>query len=159
MPLYVVGFIQDRRKSVINEGWGGTTMESRDLIFANEDGTLSFGNCALTEKAKVPEYEFRGDIYKVKTFSEITKLERNGMFAYESVPGTDVEHFQVTEEGVSFTVAGREDAQITLGLEDDTEYSVFVNGTKISEMKANMSGKLTISVELGAEPVEVCVER
>ena len=31
-----------------------------------------------------------GDMYKVKTFKEITKLERNGMFVYESVPGTAV---------------------------------------------------------------------
>ena len=30
----------------------------------------------------------QGDLYKVKTFKEITKLERNGMFVYESVPGT-----------------------------------------------------------------------
>lgn len=34
-----------------------------------------------------------GDLYKVKTFKEITKLERNGMFVYESVPGTAVTDF------------------------------------------------------------------
>ena len=31
------------------------------------------------------DFEHQGDLYKVKTFKEITKLERNGMFVYESV--------------------------------------------------------------------------
>lgn len=30
-------------------------------------------------------------MYKVKTYNEITKLERNDMFVYESVPGTAAE--------------------------------------------------------------------
>ena len=42
-------------------------------------------------KTKKDGFEFQGDIYKVKTFKEITKLEKNGMFVYESVPGTAVE--------------------------------------------------------------------
>jgi hypothetical protein len=130
-------------------------MESKELIHANEDGTLNFGNCALTEKTKVPEYEFRGDVYKVKTFYEITKLERNGMFVYESVPGTDVEEFRVGESGLSFIVEGKEDAQITLELEDDTEYRIFIDGANVGKMKTNLGGKLTISVELGNAPVSV----
>ena len=36
-------------------------------------------------------------MYKVKTFKEITKLERNGMFVYESVPGTAV--FDLKQDG------------------------------------------------------------
>ena len=36
-------------------------------------------------------------MYKVKTFKEITKLERNGMFVYESVPGTAV--FDLAQDG------------------------------------------------------------
>ena len=51
-------------------------------------------------------------MYKVKTFKEITKLERNGMFVYESVPGTAV--FDLAQDGsqMSFRVEGPEDAQI-----------------------------------------------
>lgn len=45
------------------------------------------------------------DLYKVKTFSEITKLEKNGMFVYESVPGTAVENFKASEAEVAFCVS------------------------------------------------------
>lgn len=79
----------------------------KDLICTEEDGTLSFGNYELAEKAKRSDYEHDGDLYKVKTFAEITKLEKNGMFVYESVPGTAVHHFHSTANGVSFEVEGR----------------------------------------------------
>lgn len=57
----------------------------KELLRANEDGTISFGDYTLPSKTKKEGFEFEGDIYKVKTFSEITKLEKNGMFVYESV--------------------------------------------------------------------------
>lgn len=57
-----------------------------ELIRSEADGTISFGDYTLGAKAKLDNFEHQGDIYKVKTFSEITKLERNGMFVYESVP-------------------------------------------------------------------------
>ena len=59
-----------------------------ELIRIEDDGTISFGNYMLAAKSKLQDFEFQGDLYKVKTFGEITKLERNGMFVYESVPGT-----------------------------------------------------------------------
>ena len=70
------------------------------------------------------------------------------MFAYESQPGTSVIGFQETEDGVTFRVEADEDAQITVGLQEDTEYSVTVGGADIGTMKTNLSGKLSISVEL-----------
>ena len=63
-----------------------------ELIRTEGNGTLSFGDYTLGAKAKLDNYEFHGDKYKVKTFKEITKLERNGLFVYESVPGTAVTH-------------------------------------------------------------------
>ena len=57
-----------------------------ELIRTEADGTISFGNYELDQKTKVSDFEHKGDLYKVKTFKEITKLERNGMFVYESVP-------------------------------------------------------------------------
>lgn len=130
----------------------------KDLICTETDGTISFGNYELAEKGKKSDYEFGGDLYKVKTFAEITKLERNGLFVYESVPGTAVHHFQVTESGVSFKVESKEDVQIILGMEEDQEYSVSINGEAAGTMKTNMSGKLVMSVESGAaEEVEVKV--
>ena len=114
------------------------------------DRTISFGNHKLASKAKLEDYEHGGNLYKVKTFKELTKLEKNGMFAYESEPGTSVNRFEETENGLSFTVEGDEDAQITVGLEEDTVYKVYVDGTNIGEMKTNLSGKLSISVELAS---------
>ena len=79
-----------------------------ELIRTEANGTLSFGNYSLAAKSKVEDFEHEGDLYKVKTFKEITKLERNGMFVYESVPGTAVHHFHSTQIGVSFEVEGKE---------------------------------------------------
>jgi len=118
------------------------------LIRSEADGTISFGNYKLAAKEKLQDFEHAGDLYKIKTFYEITKLERNGMFVYESVPGTVVEHFSVANDGVEFTVEGDKDAQISVQLEDDTEYEVFVDDYAVGGMKTNKSGKLVVSVEL-----------
>ena len=66
----------------------------KELLRTEEDGRLSFGDYTLASKTKLDNFEFEGDLYKVKTFSEITKLEKNGMFVYESVPGSAVENFK-----------------------------------------------------------------
>ena len=82
------------------------------------------------------------------------------MFVYESVPGTAVTDFSVKDTEVSFKVEGTEDAQITIQLEDDMEYEVFEDGAAIGGMKTNMSGKLSLSVELSeGKAVEVKVIR
>lgn len=128
----------------------------KELLRTEADGTLSFGNYQLDAKAKVEDYENEGNLYKVKTFKELTKLEKNGMFAYESEPGTSVTHFLETEKGVSFNVEGAEDAQITVGLEDDTEYRVYVDDVNVGKMNTNLGGKLSFSIELkGAGEVGV----
>lgn len=119
-----------------------------ELLRSEADGTISFGNHLLENKAKAEDFERCGDLYKVKTYKAMTKLERNGMFAYSSVPGTSVFNFSETADGVSFQVEGSEDAQITLELEEDTEYEVSIGGNSIGKMKTNLGGKLNISVEL-----------
>ncbi len=119
-----------------------------ELIRSEADGAISFGNHTLEKKSKVEDYKHAGDLLKVKTCREITKLEKNGMFLYESVPGTSVTGFTERENGVEFTVEGAEDAQITVGLSDDTEYEVFVGGQSIGTMKTGLGGKLSLSVEL-----------
>jgi len=113
----------------------------------------------LAAKAKLDNFEKDGDIYKVKTFKEITKLERNGLFVYESVPGTAVMDFEETADTVTFTVEGPEDAQITLGLEEETEYEIDIAGAVAGTMKTNLGGKLSLSVELeGVDSVDIKVE-
>ena len=108
-----------------------------ELLREESDGTISFGNHELAEKKK---------------------LDRNGLFVYESVPGTSVFYFKETTDSVEFTVSGNEDAQITLGLCEDTEYEVFEDGKSRGKMKTNLGGKLNISVELeNAEEVHIKV--
>ena len=132
----------------------------KELIRVEEGGSISFGNYELTEKTKLSDFEHDGDMYKVKTFREITKLEKNGMLVYESVPGTVVTNLAVQESGMSFFVDGFEDAQVTVEIEADTEYTVRLNGTDIGQMKTNLGGKLSFSVELeGTDKVMVEIKK
>lgn len=130
-----------------------------ELIRSEADGSLSFGDYTLGAKAKLDNFEHAGDVYKVKTFKEITKLEKDGVFAYESVPGTAVTGLRAVDGGVSFNVEGPEDAEITIGLAEETSYDVKIGGTDAGTMTTGLGGKLTISVELGAEPVAVEIKR
>lgn len=131
-----------------------------ELIRSEADGTISFGNHVLKDKAKLEDFEHCGDLYKVKTYQTMTKLEKNGMFVYESEPGTSVSHFTETADEIRFLVEGVEDAQITVGLNEDTEYEVFVNEASIGKMKTNLSGKLNISALLaGAGEVSIKITR
>ena len=123
----------------------------KELLRAENDGTLSFGDYTLASKTVKDGFEFKGDLYKVKTFAEITKLEKNGMFVYESVPGSTVENFKETETEVEFTVSAPEDVQFTLELEPESEYEVFIAGESAGKMGTNLSGKLSVSVELNAD--------
>lgn len=128
----------------------------KELIRTEENGTISFGNYELAQKSKVSDFAFQGDIYKVKTFREITKLERNGLFVYESVPGTAVFNLVQDGESTAFTVEGPEDAQVTVELEADTEYEIQIGGASIGKMKTNLGGKLSFNAELeNADCVEV----
>lgn len=122
-----------------------------ELIRTESDGTISFGDYSLAQKAKLDNFEYQGDVYKVKTFQEITKLERNGILVYESVPGTAVWNFKAAEDGITFHVEGIEDAQITLELEAGNEYDVEINGEDAGVMKTNLGGKLSLSVEMEAD--------
>lgn len=132
----------------------------KELLRAEKDGRISFGDYSLGEKKKLENFEFEGDVYKVKTFSGITKLEKNGMFLYESVPGTAVEGFEISESGASFFVSGTQDAQVTLGFEAETEYVIFLQEEEVGGMETNLSGKLSLSVELeDGKQVKVKIEK
>ena len=125
----------------------------KELIRTEEDGTISFGNYELDTKSKLSDFEHDGDMYKVKTYKEITKLERNGMFVYESVPGTSVFHLQQDGTAMSFEVQGFEDSQITVELEAETEYQVFIDDVSTGTMTTNLGGKISFSVVLDANTI------
>ena len=110
-----------------------------ELIRIEDNGTLSFGNYKLDEKSKKSDFEFKGDLYKVKTCKDITKLERNGSFVYESVP-------KMENDGVHFDVEAATDSQITVELEEGTEYVMYIDGVNAGSMNTNLGGKLSLSV-------------
>ena len=120
----------------------------KELIKKESNGTISFGNYELDAKKKVSDFEVSGDMYKDKTWNEITKLERNGTFVYESLPGTAVNVFKETADEVSFFVDGMGQTQITLELEANKEYKVFVNDKDLGVSKTDIGGKLTFDVDL-----------
>ena len=65
------------------------------------------------------------------------------MFVYESVPGTSVFHLEQDGSVMSFHVEGPEDAQITVEMEPDTEYRIFIDGFDTGKVKTNLGGKLS----------------
>lgn len=101
---------------------------------------------SLAEKSKVADFAHGGDTYKVKTFSEITKLEKDEVFCYESVPGTSVFNFVENDDEVSFTVDCVADAQITLGLEENTIYRLFIDDEGMGTIDTGISGKLSFNI-------------
>jgi len=120
-----------------------------ELLRTEEDGTLSFGDYTLGAKSKLADYPHDGDEYKVKTFKEITRLERNDLFVYESVPGTAVHGLCYTDGGMKFTAEGFEDTQITIEAEPETVYEILIDGEAHDSQKSTLGGKLSFSVELG----------
>ena len=125
---------------------------AKELIQA-KDGKLSFGDFTLPEKAKLDGFACGGNLYKVKTFCALTKLERDGMFVYESEPGSDVHDLTQTKDSMQFGVTGTEDTMITVGLKEDFWYEVFENDKSVGKMKTNLCGKLSFSVSLNPDTV------
>ena len=131
----------------------------KEIIRVEENGALSFGNYELKEKTKVLDFEVEGRLYKAKTFYEVTKLKRDGALVYESLPGTAVHNFKVTDQGVSFEVEGNESSQITLELEPEVEYKLLIDEITISNIKSTVSGKVSFSVECEKEMKQVQLKR
>ena len=131
----------------------------KELLRAETDGSLSFGDYELPQKTKLSDFEHEGDIYKVKTYKDITRLEKNDAFIYESVPGTAVFDFIQDDAEVSFDVEGIADTQITLELEPEHEYAVIVDGDEIGTMMTNRGGKIAFSVELGEKAKKIIIKR
>ena len=130
-----------------------------ELIRQEDNGTISFGNHLMDEKKKVLDFEVNGDLYNVKTFCEITKLEKNGKMLMEAVPGATVHNFEMDEKGARYTVEGAEDAQITMELEPDTEYKILIDDVNVGKMKSNLAGKITFIVELQKGASAVTIEK
>ena len=120
----------------------------KELLRTEENGTISFGDYSLEAKTKLADFKFEDNTYKVKTFKEITRLEKNGGVVYESVPGSAVHDYKETERQIAFVVEAVDDIHITLEVEPEKEYKVFVDDTNIGKMKSTLGGKIDFSIEL-----------
>lgn len=130
-----------------------------EIIRVENDGALSFGNYELPEKTKVIDFEVDGRLYKAKTFCEVTKLKRDGALVYESIPGTAVHNFKVTDKEVSFAVEGNGSSQITLELEANKEYKLVISDVIVGNVKSTLSGKLNFSVECTKDAQAVVLKK
>lgn len=119
-----------------------------ELIRKEDDGTLSFGNYLLETKTKKADFAYEGASYKIKTFREITKLEKNGTLVYESVPGSAVTGFRGNGSVVEFDVEAAGDLGFTLEMEPSEEYKLVVNGVSAGRIPTNVGGKLNASLSL-----------
>lgn len=119
-----------------------------ELICKDEAGTLSFGNYLLDIKTKKSDFQYEGASYKIKTFREITKLEKNGALVYESVPGSVVTGFRGNKDVAEFEVEALGDISFTLEMEPESEYKLVIDGVSAGRIPTNVGGKLNASLSL-----------
>ncbi len=119
----------------------------KELIYTEADGSLGFGDYTRNEKGKVNAFEANGDQYRLRTFYETTKLEKNEAFAYESEPGTTVTDYKETEEGVSFIVSGIGSTDIILAVPDVPRARVWMDGSEVAA-DTSLTGKISFRVSL-----------
>ncbi|MDR1210359.1 MAG: endosialidase [Clostridiales bacterium] len=125
-------------------------------VIAAEGGALRFGDYTVKEKQKKDGFEFGGETYSVKTHDLVTRLERGGILAVETVPGTAVSGYRADADSVVFEAEGTGDTQITLGLAQSATYELFSDGESMGMTKTNRSGKAIFSVDLseGSKKIE-----
>ncbi|MEA4973945.1 MAG: endosialidase [Candidatus Metalachnospira sp.] len=130
-----------------------------ELIRLEDNGSISFGNYLMDEKKKVLDFEVCGNLYKVKTYKDITKLEKNGKMLLETVPGATVHNFAMNGKKVEFSVESDDDVQITMELEPEKEYKLVVNDMLVGKINSNIGGKINFSVELNNNSSKVKIEK
>ena len=131
----------------------------QDGIRAGENGAISFGNYEAKEKIKVDDFACAGDVYKVRTHCEVTRLERNGKLLMETVPGAAIHNLLVSDTCIRFGATGKDATQVTMELESETDYKLTIDNESESNMKTNRSGKVTFSLELCGEETTVQIEK
>lgn len=130
-----------------------------ELIRLEDDGTLSFGNYLVDSKKKVLDFEVNGDLYYVKTYNEITKIEKNSKLLLEVVPGATVHNLKMDDRHVTFSVESNADVHATMELEADKEYKVFVDDFNVGSVKATLAGKVNFSLDTESGEKKVKIEK
>ena len=128
-------------------------------IRESSEHTIDFGNYAVAEKLKVDNFQSGGDVYKVKTHAEVTRLEKNGRMIFESVPGSAVFDFIVSEKLIQFGAEGMGNTQMTLELESQTDYKIYIDDVYADKIKTNISGKINFSMDLTNHVQNIKIEK
>lgn len=119
---------------------------NNEIIKLLDNGKLSFGGFEFTEKRKNSDFEAEGNVYSIKTHNEITRLEKNGRMLVETVPGSIVNDFCMYDDKVEFNVFGDAMLQVTLELEANCEYEIYIDGNKTENVKSGVAGKVSFNV-------------
>ncbi|MBQ9605054.1 MAG: endosialidase [Firmicutes bacterium] len=130
----------------------------KDVIVLNDDNTLSFGNYEVADKQKV-EFEANGNLYKVRTHKDVTRLSKNTQLLLETVPGAAVHNLKVTEKEVTFSIEGKGGTQVTLELENDSHYTIYIDDVSIGNIATNFAGKISFGMELNSAAQSVKIEK
>ncbi len=130
-----------------------------ELIRLEDNGSISFGNYLMDEKKKVLDFEVMGNLYKVKTYKDITKLEKNGKMLLETVPGATIHNFRMDGKTVDFDIEGSEDVQVTMELEPEKEYKLMIDDVVVGKINSNIGGKVNFSIELNHSCSKVKIEK
>lgn len=130
------------------------------LIYVNDRGQLEFGDYTLNEKSKVPSFEMGGDSYYLKTWKEITRLEKNGLFLLEALPGCRISAFEEKEDETGFTVSAPYEVHLTIGVDESADYTLLVGGVDRTTSMTRIGGKLAFTVPTKeGEPVDVLLRK
>ena len=122
--------------------------DNTKLLYA-QNYKLNFGDHTLTTKAKIDNFEFLENIYYLKTYDQITRLEKDSSLFFETVPGATVHNFIQNDDELSFSLLGNGHTSITLQLEGETVYRILNNkNSLLGSGVANSSGKINFSLEL-----------
>ena len=130
-----------------------------EFIRVEKDGTISFGNFLTDSKKKVVDFEVNGHLYYVKTYSEITRLEKNSKLLLEAVPGAAIHNLYMDGKKVSFSIEGKDDIHVIMELEPNTEYRVIVDDFIVGSVCGNLSGKVNFSVDVKNGEKNVVLEK
>lgn len=130
-----------------------------ELIRLEDDGTLSFGNYLVDSKKKVSDFEVNGDLYYVKTYNEITKVEKNSKLLLEVVPGATIHNLKMNDKNVTFSAESNVDVHVTMELEAEKEYKIFVDDFIVGSVKATLAGKINFSLDTKGGAKEVKIEK
>ena len=132
-----------------------------EILIVEEDGTLSFGNHEAEKKQKIENFPYEGNTYKISTYKEATRLEKNEELVLETIPGATFHNFSKEEDlsRISFSIEGFPTSTIvTVQLEENEVYRIMAGKDNLGSMKSNISGKVKFSVDL-TKPTHVVIEK